>query len=481
MLQRYIKLIVLIGEKEGKNAPPHELPLAEVEGELPQRLVSVEELEQVLYEVDKQARKAGFFKALEYYDRELSMKREHICSDCEVVFCGHKKLEIASLFGRDTVNRQRCECKRCGVKFFPFHQILPASEHIYITDMLRGRGCDKAKDMVYEKSHNQLQQETGDPQIISLREVKNIVETAGKQIREQQMFDACANLEDHEIEVEEIAKLMSNEVEPPEVSTAQDGAATPPIPELKGSQESLICTEIPLEASENMIKASLDGVVVRKPEKKKWNQLCVADVRTPQKIQAISDLNWTNLVIKLLSLLLVSGANMGVVVLFVDGASVLKVIMETLRFFLPQVYMILDWYHLTLKFKQRLSMACYGREHRKKWLLLIMPLLWEDKVSHAIWQLRKLRKECRNSKQVDKLLDYLIRNRAFIPNYKRRKELGLTNGSHRAEKACDLLVAKRMKNEGMHWSEKGADAICALRTISHNRQWDRYFPKAVGF
>jgi len=275
--------------------------------------------------------------------------------------------------------------------------------------------------------------------------------------------------------VKEIENLLSHQVTPPEINVAPDGASTPPLPESTQSGE------IPLEIEQNMIKSSLDGVVVRKPQKKQWIELCVADVRDALQVKAISDLNWTNMVIKLLSVLFTWNAFNRGVVLFVDGAPILKVILETLRFFLPRVYMILDWFHLIQKCKQRLSMACKGKDHRKEWLRIIMPLLWEGKVGLAIWNLKKLRKDARNPAQVDQLIDYLLRNQAFIPNYKKRKELGLTNGSHRAEKACDLLVSKRMKDEGMHWSQKGADAICALRTISLNGEWDRYFRSAVGF
>ncbi|WP_283250057.1 hypothetical protein [Acaryochloris marina] len=42
-------------------------------------------------------------------------------------------------------------------------------------------------------------------------------------------------------------------------------------------------------------------------------------------------------------------------------------------------------------------------------------------------------------------------------------------GSAHAEKACDLIVAKRQKNRGMHWSEATADALAAMKTVMLNQ------------
>ena len=56
---------------------------------------------------------------------------------------------------------------------------------------------------------------------------------------------------------------------------------------------------------------------------------------------------------------------------------------------------------------------------------------------------------------------------AFAPS--QRRLLRQYIGSAHAEKACDLIVAKRQKNRGMHWSEKTADGLAALKTVMFSR------------
>lgn len=451
---------------------------------LPEEMVEVEWVEKLVLEATNDVRRQSFFKILAHYDAQLSGRRQHVTEHCEVIFAGKKGLEIASLVGRDVVHRQRCLCKTCKQTFVPFHEMVPSTSHIYITESLRERSCDLVKDCTYSQSHEFVQSETGDAETLCRRELRNLVEKEGERIRRQEMVEARMALHEHRIDVDEIEALLSNRIEPSEASGAVPGICTPPLPEAQEGAAAFghdPTTTREIEA--NAVKGSLDGVVVRRPEKRTWLELCVADVRDQagHQIKAISDADWTSLTIKLLAVLLGWAGADTPIVLFVDGAPVLKHILEILRGLFKEAYLILDWYHLVKKCKQRLSLACYGSTHRKQWLRILMPLLWEGKVAHAIWQLRKLRKEARNPEQVDKLIDYLVRNQAFIPNYKRRKELGLTNGSHRAEKACDLLVSKRMKHAGMHWREEGSDAVLALRTVHRNGEWDRYFPKAVGF
>ena len=63
------------------------------------------------------------------------------------------------------------------------------------------------------------------------------------------------------------------------------------------------------------------------------------------------------------------------------------------------------------------------------------------------------------------------------PNYQQRWFHQQYIGSAHAEKACDLIVAHRQKNQGMHWSEATADALAALKTLTLNQAWDLYWQK----
>ncbi len=48
-------------------------------------------------------------------------------------------------------------------------------------------------------------------------------------------------------------------------------------------------------------------------------------------------------------------------------------------------------------------------------------------------------------------------------------------GGGHAEKAYDLIVARRQKHNGRHWSEETADSLAALKTLMPNEGWDLYW------
>jgi len=62
------------------------------------------------------------------------------------------------------------------------------------------------------------------------------------------------------------------------------------------------------------------------------------------------------------------------------------------------------------------------------------------------------------------LIDYLKARKPYIVNYNKRRLNRQYMGSAHAEKACDLIVAKRQKNKGMHWSD-------ALYGFQGSRSW----------
>jgi len=72
-------------------------------------------------------------------------------------------------------------------------------------------------------------------------------------------------------------------------------------------------------------------------------------------------------------------------------------------------------------------------------------------------------------------ITYLEARRAAIPCYRERHRQRQSIGSGQAEKANDLLVARRQKNQGMHGSEETSVALMRLRTLRLNGDWDRYW------
>jgi len=163
-------------------------------------------------------------------------------------------------------------------------------------------------------------------------------------------------------------------------------------------------------------------------------------------------------------------------VFFIDGErSLSKTILQVFAWFGP-VQLILDWPHLQDKCRAGLSMALKGRAIRNQVLEQLCPLLWAGCVESAIELLRDLDSDyIRDAGRLDQLIGYFERQRAYMPCYAVRKELGLRNSSNRGEKANDLLVSKRQKHNGMSWSTSGSLALAALTALVRNNEYSQWF------
>lgn len=149
--------------------------------------------------------------------------------------------------------------------------------------------------------------------------------------------------------------------------------------------------------------------------------------------------------------------------------------MQAFAWFTP-LQLILDWYHLEKKCKELLSLACKGRQVRNDLLAKLMPLLWHGCVNGAIALLPATDPSTiKNKKALDDLIDYLEYHRASIPCYAVRKKLGLRNGSNPGEKANDLLVSDRQKDNGMSWSRFGSVALASLTALVKNNEYKTWF------
>ncbi len=161
---------------------------------------------------------------------------------------------------------------------------------------------------------------------------------------------------------------------------------------------------------------------------------------------------------------------------FTDGHSSLnKAILKAFSWYL-NIGIILDWYHLRKKCKEKLSMAMRGREFRNKVLEQLMPILWYGLTDKAIAFLNETSTSLiKNQKAMSELISYLQRKKAYIPCYEIRKKLGLKNSSAIAEKMNDLVVAERQKNNGMSWSKEGSVALATLTALKRNGESRKWF------
>jgi hypothetical protein len=143
--------------------------------------------------------------------------------------------------------------------------------------------------------------------------------------------------------------------------------------------------------------------------------------------------------------------------------------------------LILDWYHLHHRCYQVATQVCRDKPTRVRFLGTMGRLLWHGDVDGAIAASDEFRAEAkappdpRRPAPLDEWVTYLDARRPFIPCYRERRRQRHYIGSGQAEKANDLLVARRQKNQGMHWSEETSVALMRLRTLRLNGDWDRYW------
>ena len=161
---------------------------------------------------------------------------------------------------------------------------------------------------------------------------------------------------------------------------------------------------------------------------------------------------------------------------FVDGQKTLQAgILKAFSWF-KNIGLILDWYHLEEKCKMQLSMAMKGRDIRNDVLTTFMRLLWHGMVDKAIDYLRTLDDDLvRDRGKLKVLINYIERNRPYIPCYEVRKRLGLRNSSNIGEKMNDLVVSERQKHNGMSWSWNGSVALTSMAVLKRNKEYKGWF------
>jgi hypothetical protein len=163
-------------------------------------------------------------------------------------------------------------------------------------------------------------------------------------------------------------------------------------------------------------------------------------------------------------------------VFFVDGYKTLYTAIRYAFCWFPALQVILDWYHLEKRCKEQLSLALKGRVIRNTLLEQLLPCLWHGCLDRAISILQTVEPaSIKNQDALDTLIDYLQRNRPYLPCYSVRKRLGLRNSSNLGEKANDLIVSDRQKHNGMSWSKAGSAALAAVSALARNREYKRWF------
>lgn len=158
------------------------------------------------------------------------------------------------------------------------------------------------------------------------------------------------------------------------------------------------------------------------------------------------------------------------IVLCTDGQKSLQSAIVSFFSWHTQVLLLLDWFHIVKKFKEDLSLACKGRDIRNNHLKQILPMLWFGLIDNAKNYITIIpTTDIKSKDPINRLIEYLERNRERIPCYAIRSRLNLPNSSNPVERSNNIVTAMRQKRNGMSWSNNGSYALTALNAVVVNQ------------
>ncbi len=226
---------------------------------------------------------------------------------------------------------------------------------------------------------------------------------------------------------------------------------------------------------------TMDGVLVRSRNKDEWLEMKVASLFSnvaeisknrrevlDASFVAAASREWKEFVQPVSEEAERAGLNFREAVEFVaDGAEGIWNLQQTV---FPYAKPRLDLYHSKCKVGERINQAYKRNPKRDHHEEKLQGCLDKGLVDEAISYIKKHlpKKEYKREGAV-KLISYLHRHKDRIPNYEQVKAEGGTVSSGLAEKANDLVVARRMKDGEMHWTREGAEPVLKHRTSFINK------------
>jgi hypothetical protein len=279
--------------------------------------------------------------------------------------------------------------------------------------------------------------------------------------------------------------------EPATISEDQISAAIDQCMEVTDiKRNTLESNPVPYENPRKSTFVAIDDVIVKKQEetrelgvrkqergKRKYVHNTIAHISQEDgKCYVLNGHGIKNVLVFLMAFLFHNGLIGTRIQFFTDGHKTLnQAILKSFNWY-KNIGIILDWYHLEKKCKEKLSLALKGRFIRNEVLEELMPLLWHGSTDEAVEYIKCIAKSSiKDTKILDKLIEYFITNKSYIPCYAVRKKLGLCNSSAIGEKMNDLIVSERQKHNGMSWSKSGSVGLATITALKRNKESDKWF------
>lgn len=344
---------------------------------------------------------------------------------------------------------------------------------------------------------NRIRWQESDKQI-KYRTIANMIEKEGAKINQHIESKAIKVLEETNIKYDskgvlEVPKNIENIPKIEYISDTEVFEAVEKYNEGKTKNFQIEISELH-ESFENpvtsCINMSIDDVQSKKQKehgrkknseqkkKRSWVKNTVVHIQKDTDTYVYNSVNINQAFRWLVAFLFINSIyNAGLLVFFVDGAADLKAGIKN-HFSWIRYKVILDWHHLEKKCEQRLSSAIKGKDARNDVLKILLSYLWVGKVELAIKYLEELdSSKIKSSEEINKLIDYFNRNLSNIPCYALRASLGLRNSSNPVEKANDLLVSNRQKDNGTSWSKDGSVSLATVTALRLNNEMDNWIRK----
>lgn len=439
-----------------------------------------------------------FLSQCQLVDQQLAEKRQHSDGDCHVQLDGDDPLKIASRLGILHLPRQVCYCETCRQHFIPLNDWLPEHSGMITTRGLQEWACLLPQELPFSTAQRLLGWVAKEPAVLSQTQLRTLVREHGGEIRQAEAAEVSelspsGDLSEKTPNLLPLGTPRRHPSWPGELHDAVEQAlaeesATPPEgvsqndwdrvtayqKQARDEVEVSDLARLGPRVNDNEVVASVDGIQVRRPEKRRFHELRTAKVVTSKGYRYVSgaDADCLGYLLLLIRLCLPED---GFLTLLADGAHWIGEFYIECLHYIDHAELILDWYHLAKKCKDLCCMIARGREAKDALLSSLKRKLWYGKVADALSLLKAYGPQTRNEKRLDELIGYLRKHQEEIPDYNERRIHCQFNGSGHVEKANDLLVARRQKHRGMHWSLQTSDSLCALKTLMLNHGWELYW------
>jgi hypothetical protein len=431
---------------------------------------------------------------------QQQLQRRHQETGSALQLDGKDPLKGVSRLGILGLPRQVCVDPETGTHVIPLNDLLPEHDSPLTTRGLQEWACLLPPELPFRTAQRLLGWMSREEEGMSYVQVRHWVQVHGEAIRQAEAEDVkallarpnLAQLAPHLLPADTPRRRPDwpEELTAAVEQAAADPAGPPPEGIRKADWERVLIyqretaaqlgepeadlSRLGLAVRPQQVVAATDGIVVQRPERRRWLELRTARVATAQGTRYLSGVGESFLSQLLLLLMLCRSGGCTWLTLLGDGARWIAELFARLTGW-AQAEFILDWYHLQHKCYELSSLICRGRKAKAELLEPLVGDLWQGRVEAALTGLSEYRSQAKREEALDKLIGYLEKNRPGLPNYGERRAPCQFIGSGWAEKANDLLVARRQKHQGMHWGEKSSDALCALKTLMLNQFWDVYW------